>query len=136
MQLHVIRDSLALSRARRRRECGIHPPAMKTIPLTLCILLFSLLPGLITCRAEYALRDGDRVVFTTRLSLEPMETWVQSIDVRVPADRLRVRIGKWLDYRRVAAAEPWRPRGSANGGDWDEERGIDAEVREGGGRRA
>lgn len=68
--------------------------------------------------------DGDRVVFTTRLSLEPMETWVQSIDVRVPADRLRVRIGDWLDYRPVADDELSRPLESPKDFDWESVQGL------------
>jgi tetratricopeptide (TPR) repeat protein len=68
--------------------------------------------------------DGERVVFTARLSLAPMQTWSQSIDVRVPAERLRVRIGSWMDYRPVAGDELSRPVESPKDFDWDSVQGM------------
>jgi len=68
--------------------------------------------------------DGERVVYSARLALRPMETWTQSIDVRVPADRLRVRIGNWMDYRPVAGDELSRPVESPGDFDWNSVQGL------------
>jgi Tfp pilus assembly protein PilF len=68
--------------------------------------------------------DGDRVVFSTKLSLAPMQTWSQSVDVRVPAERLRVRIGDWMDYRPVAGDELSRPVESPKDFDWGSVQGL------------
>ena len=68
--------------------------------------------------------DGDRVVFTTRLQLAPMEMWRQTIDAPVPAERLRVRAGNWLDYRPAASDELSRPLESPKGFDWTSAQGL------------
>ncbi len=68
--------------------------------------------------------DGERVVFSARLSLAPMQTWSQSVDVRVPAERLRVRIGDWMDYRPVAGDELSRPLESPKDFDWESVQGL------------
>ncbi len=68
--------------------------------------------------------DGERVVFAARLSLAPMQTWSQSVDVRVPADRLRVRIGTWMDYRPAAGDELSRPVESPKNFDWQSVQGL------------
>jgi tetratricopeptide (TPR) repeat protein len=68
--------------------------------------------------------DGDRVVFRTRLSLGPMETWARTIDARIPAGRLRVRIGNWLDYRPEAGDELSRPLESPHDFDWESVQGL------------
>jgi tetratricopeptide (TPR) repeat protein len=67
--------------------------------------------------------DGDRVVFSAPLALKPLETWSQSVDVRVPAERLRVRIGNWLDYRPTGD-ELSRPLESPKGFDWESVQGL------------
>ncbi len=71
-----------------------------------------------------AVLDGDRVVFTTRLRLAPMETWRQAIDAVVPADRLRVRAGNWLDYRPAADDVLSRPLESPKDFDWASAQGL------------
>ena len=68
--------------------------------------------------------DGDHVVFSARLALQPMQTWSQSIDVRVPAERLRVRIGDWFDYRPVSGDELSRPLESPKDFDWESVQGL------------
>lgn len=68
--------------------------------------------------------DGDRVVFTERLSLKPLETWTKSLDVRIPPERLRVRIGDWMDYRPAAGDELSRPLESPKDFDWDSVQGL------------
>ena len=68
--------------------------------------------------------DGDRVVFSTRLQLAPMETWRQTIDATVPAERLRVRVGNWLDYRPAANDELSRPLESPKDFDWTSAQGL------------
>jgi len=68
--------------------------------------------------------DGDRVVFSTRLRLAPMETWRQIIDAAVPAGRLRVRAGGWLDYRPAASDELSRPLESPKDFDWTSAQGL------------
>ena len=68
--------------------------------------------------------DGDRVVFTTRLRLAPMETWRQTIDAPVPAERLRVRAGNWLDYSPAVNDELSRPLESPKDFDWTSAQGL------------
>ena len=68
--------------------------------------------------------DGERVVYSATLALRPMQTWSQSIDARVPAERLRVRIGDWMDYRPVAGDELSRPAESPKDFDWDSVQGL------------
>ena len=68
--------------------------------------------------------DGEKVVFSATLSLAPMQTWSQAIDVRVPAERLRVRIGTWMDYRPVAGDELSRPLESPKDFDWESVQGL------------
>jgi tetratricopeptide (TPR) repeat protein len=68
--------------------------------------------------------DGDRVVFTTRLQLAPMESWRRTIDDPVPAERLRVRAGNWLDYRPAANDELSRPLESPKDFDWASAQGL------------
>jgi tetratricopeptide (TPR) repeat protein len=53
-----------------------------------------------------------------------MQTWSQSIDVRAPAERLRVRIGNWMDYRPVAGDELSRPVESPTDFDWGSVQGL------------
>jgi tetratricopeptide (TPR) repeat protein len=67
--------------------------------------------------------DGDRVVFSAPLALKPLETWSKSVDVRVPAERLRVRIGDWLDYRPTGD-ELSRPLESPKDFDWNSVQGL------------
>jgi tetratricopeptide (TPR) repeat protein len=68
--------------------------------------------------------DGERVLYSAKLALRPMQTWSQSIDLRVPAERLRVRIGDWMDYRPVANDELSRPLESPKGFDWESVQGL------------
>ena len=68
--------------------------------------------------------DGDRVVFTARLQLAPMETWRRTIDAAVPAARLRVRAGNWLDYRPGANDALSRPLESPKDFDWASAQGL------------
>ncbi len=68
--------------------------------------------------------DGDRVVYSAALVLKPMQTWSQSVDVHVPAERLRVRIGTWFDYRPVAGDELSRPLESPKDFDWTSVQGL------------
>jgi len=68
--------------------------------------------------------DGDRVVFSSRLQLAPMETWRQVIDAPVTAGRLRVRAGNWLDYRPAANDELSRPLESPKDFDWTSAQGL------------
>jgi tetratricopeptide (TPR) repeat protein len=67
--------------------------------------------------------DGDRVVFTETLALRPMQTWSRSIDLRVAAERLRVRIGAWMDYR-PSGDELSRPVESPKDFDWESVQGL------------
>ena len=67
--------------------------------------------------------DGDRIVFSERLALKPLETWSRSVDVRIPADRLRVRIGDWLDYQPTGD-ELARPLESPKDLDWESVQGL------------
>ena len=67
--------------------------------------------------------DGDRVVYSARLVLKPMEPWSRSIEAPVPADRLRVRIGDWMDYRPVGD-ELSRPTESPRDFDWESVQGL------------
>ncbi len=62
--------------------------------------------------------DGERVVFATPLALKPMQTWTQALDLRIPAEHLRVRIGNLIDYRPVVADELSRPLESPKDFDW------------------
>ncbi len=68
--------------------------------------------------------DGDRVVFSAPLVLKPMQTWSKSVDVHVRAERLRVRIGEWFDYRPVAGDELSRPFESPKDFDWTSVQGL------------
>ena len=68
--------------------------------------------------------DGDRVVFSAPLFLEPMQVWSQTIEAQVPKERLRVRIGHHLDYRAVAGDELSRPLESPKDFDWDSVQGL------------
>jgi tetratricopeptide (TPR) repeat protein len=68
--------------------------------------------------------DGERVVYSAQLALRPMETWSQSITAQVPAERLRVRIGNWMDYRPVAGDELSRPVESPKDFDWQSVQGL------------
>ncbi len=68
--------------------------------------------------------DGDRVVFSARLNLAPAATWSQVIDPPVPADRLRVRAGRWLDYRPAADDRLARPLESPKDFDWSSPQGL------------
>jgi Tfp pilus assembly protein PilF len=68
--------------------------------------------------------DGDRTVFTTPLRLAPAATWARTLEADVPAERLRVRIGTWLDYRAVAHDELSRPLESPKDFDWTSAQGL------------
>ena len=68
--------------------------------------------------------DGDRVVFSAKLRLAPMEMWRQVIDTPVPADRMRIRVGTWLDYRPLANDELSRPLESPKDFDWTSAQGL------------
>lgn len=74
--------------------------------------------------------DGDRVVYSAPLALKPMQTWSTSLDVQVPAGRLRVRIGSWFDYRPVAGEALSRPLESPKGFDWASVQGLHLEGKE------
>ena len=74
--------------------------------------------------------DGDRVVYSAPLVLKPMQTWSKSVDVHVPAERLRVRIGTWFDYRPVAGDELSRPLESPKDFDWTSVQGLHLEGKE------
>jgi tetratricopeptide (TPR) repeat protein len=78
---------------------------------------------LVAVRDTLEVLDGDRVVFSAPLALEPLETWSRTVDVRVPADRLRVRIGGWMDYR-PAGDELSRPLESPKDFDWNSTQGL------------
>jgi tetratricopeptide (TPR) repeat protein len=67
--------------------------------------------------------DGDRVVFSEHLSLKPLETWSKSVAAAVPAERLRVRIGAWMDYR-PSGDELSRPVESPTDFDWESVQGL------------
>jgi tetratricopeptide (TPR) repeat protein len=73
--------------------------------------------------------DGDRVVFTERLSLKPLETWAKSLDARVAPERLRVKIGDWMDYR-AAGGELSRPLESPRDFDWESVQGLHLQGKE------
>ena len=69
--------------------------------------------------------DGDRVVFRTPVSREPLETWSTVVHVAVPTERLRVRIGdRWSGpaTRRPGALS--RPLESPKDFDWDSVQGL------------
>ncbi|MGE5360036.1 MAG: DUF5107 domain-containing protein [Bacteroidales bacterium] len=68
--------------------------------------------------------DGDRVVYTAKLALRPLETWSQSVSVNVPAARLHIRVGNWMEYRPVAADELSRPTQSPQDFDWESVQGL------------
>jgi tetratricopeptide (TPR) repeat protein len=63
--------------------------------------------------------DGDRVVYTERLDLKPLQTWAKTIPVTVPAERLRVRIGgPRLEYRAPGGEALSRPVETPRDFDW------------------
>jgi tetratricopeptide (TPR) repeat protein len=78
---------------------------------------------LVAVKDRLEVLDGDRVVFSAPLALQPLETWSKSLDVRIPADRLRVRIGDWLDYRPTGD-ELSRPLESPKDFDWESVQGL------------
>jgi hypothetical protein len=62
--------------------------------------------------------DGEKVVYSTRLALKPMQTWSQAI-VSVPVDRLRVVVSAArIDYRATGGDEISRPIESPKDFDW------------------
>jgi predicted Zn-dependent protease len=73
--------------------------------------------------------DGDRVVFTVKLSLKPLQTWSASVKVLVPAERLLVRIGDWMDYRPTGD-ELARPLESPKDFDWQSVQGLHLQGKE------
>ena len=68
--------------------------------------------------------DGERVVFTTKLALLPMQTWSQVLDADIPKARLQVRIGDVLEYRGEAGDELSRPLEAPNDFDWESIQGL------------
>lgn len=69
--------------------------------------------------------DGDRIVFSTKLSLEPLQTWTRTIDAFVPAGRLRVRVGgARFEYREGDADVLSRPTESPKDFDWTSVYGL------------
>jgi tetratricopeptide (TPR) repeat protein len=74
--------------------------------------------------------QGDKVVYTARLELKPMQTWAQSLDLRIPAEHLRVRIGNLIDYRPAADDELSRPLESPKDFDWTSVQGLHIQGKE------
>ncbi len=69
--------------------------------------------------------DGDRVVFSTKLALKPLQTWTRTIDASVPAGRLRVRVGgARFEYREGDADVLSRPVESPKDFDWTSVYGL------------
>jgi predicted Zn-dependent protease len=70
--------------------------------------------------------DGDRVVFSGRVTAKPLETWSAAVPVAVPLERLRVRIGgSRLDWRGDPEAGALsRPLESPADFDWDSVYGL------------
>ncbi|RPJ71617.1 MAG: DUF5107 domain-containing protein [Acidobacteria bacterium] len=68
--------------------------------------------------------DGERVVFSTKLALSPMQTWSQAFDAEIPTARLHVRIGDVLEYRGEAGDELSRPLETPEGFDWESVQGL------------
>jgi Tfp pilus assembly protein PilF len=69
--------------------------------------------------------DGERVVFSTRVSAKPLETWTGFAPVTAPAERLRVRIGaSRLEWSEAKAGALSRPLESPAGFDWDSVYGL------------
>ena len=102
----------------------VRPGAGKGAPLVKAAALEVRLSALERVDDTLDVLDGDRVVFTTRVQLAPMETWRHVVDAPVPADRLRVRVGNWIDYRPAAKDELSRPLESPKDFDWTSAQGL------------
>ncbi len=64
--------------------------------------------------------DGERVLFAGRVSLRPMQTWVQVVDGAASADRVSVRIGDGVfEFEAAAETALSRPVASPPGFDWE-----------------
>jgi tetratricopeptide (TPR) repeat protein len=68
--------------------------------------------------------DGERVAFSAKLALSPMQTWSQAIDADIPRARLQVRIGDVLEYRGDAGDELSRPLEAPKDFDWESVQGL------------
>ena len=68
--------------------------------------------------------DGDRVVYSTNLALQPMQTWSRAISEPVRAAALHVRIGTWMDYWPARGDELSRPAESPKDFDWESVQGL------------
>jgi tetratricopeptide (TPR) repeat protein len=70
--------------------------------------------------------DGDRCVFSTAVSVKPLETWAAVAPVTAPIERLRVRIGgsrlEWRGDPRAGVLS--RPLESPADFDWDSVYGL------------
>ncbi|HSD66272.1 MAG TPA: DUF5107 domain-containing protein, partial [Vicinamibacteria bacterium] len=70
--------------------------------------------------------DGERVVFSGKVTARPLETWTTTVPVAVPVDRLRVRIGgsrlEWTGDPKAGALS--RPMESPADFDWDSVFGL------------
>ena len=103
---------------------SVRPGASPGAPVTKAQVLEVRLSALERIDDPIEVLDGDRVVFSTRLRLAPMETWRQTIDAPVTAGRLRVRAGNWLDYRPAVSDELSRPLESPKDFDWASAQGL------------
>jgi tetratricopeptide (TPR) repeat protein len=75
--------------------------------------------------------DGDRPVYATKLALQPMRTWVGTLDVNVAPGRLRVRLGgSRFDYAEGEAGEIARPLQAPDDFDWNSVFGLYLEGKE------
>ena len=64
--------------------------------------------------------DGDKVVFEADVQAMPLETWTKAVPVTVPRERLRVRIGKRLEWSGAPDAGALsRPLESPADFDWE-----------------
>jgi len=64
-------------------------------------------------------KDGSRLLFSGRVSLQPMETWTQAVDAVAPSDRVSVRIGDGrFEYDAAVDDRLSRPVASPPGFDW------------------
>ena len=69
--------------------------------------------------------DGDKVVFQADVQAMPLETWTKAVPVTVPRERLRVRIGKRLEWSGAPDAGALsRPLESPADFDWDSVYGL------------
>ncbi|HOC17470.1 MAG TPA: DUF5107 domain-containing protein, partial [Vicinamibacterales bacterium] len=66
------------------------------------------------------IKDGERVLFAGRVSLKPMQTWVQAVEGAKSADRVSVRIGDGaFEYEAAAETALSRPVASPADFNWE-----------------